>query len=282
MSKVAIVTDSTAYIPEKYLQEYLIKVAPAVLIWGEEELLDGIDIQPTQFYQRLEGAEVLPSTSQVSIPDFKDIFSQLHESGYDILAILVSTELSGTTSSAEQARKMLPEARIEIVNSRTTAMALGFHVLAAARAAAEGGTLEGCKAVALKAQEHSGVVFAVDTLEFLHRGGRIGGGKRFMGTVLNIKPILEVHGGKVDAVEQVRTRKKALSRLIEIVEERTNGETPIRLAVIHANASEEAKHLLARSEERLSAVEAILADVSPVVGALAGPGTIGLAYLAGM
>ncbi|MCX8062784.1 MAG: DegV family protein [Anaerolineales bacterium] len=282
MSKVGIVTDSTAYIPQNYLNEYQITVAPQVLIWGDQTYEDGVDIQPAEFYQRLKTATVMPTTSQVTIPNFHKIFQSLLEQGKEILAILISAKLSGTIDSAIQAKAMLPGAPIEIVDSYSTAMAMGFQVLTVARAAQDGANLEECKRLAEEVRNHTGVVFAVDTLEFLHRGGRIGGGSRFLGTALNIKPLLEVRGGRVEALERVRTRKKSLMRLVEIIEERTRGKSPIRLATLHANAEEEAKELLDELSRRLNPAEAIFSTVSPVIGTHAGPGTVGIAYLAGM
>jgi DegV family protein with EDD domain len=282
MSKVAIVTDSTAYIPDDIVQKHQIHIVPQVLIWGNETLRDGVDIQPEEFYKRLEKASVMPTTSQVTIGSFNDIFGELHSQGYDILAILISSKLSGTIDSAVQAREMLPEAHIEIVDSFTTAMALGFINLLAARAAQDGASLAECKALAEKATQHTGIVLGVDTLEFLHRGGRIGGGTRFLGTALNIKPILEVTGGRVEAVERVRTRKKSLSRIVELTEERIAGRRPVRLAALHANAPEEARALLEEAKTRFGAEETVFSQVSPVVGTHAGPGTLGLAFLAGI
>jgi DegV family protein with EDD domain len=177
---------------------------------------------------------------------------------------------------------MFPGACIEIVDSGATAMATGFQILLAARAAEGGANLFECKAIAEEASRHVGLFFAVDTLEFLHRGGRIGGATRFLGTALNIKPILELTNGQVEAVERVRTRKKSLQRLIELVEAGINGRRPVHLAVLHANAPEEAKALLEEASCRIDAVETIYSTVSPVVGTHAGPGTVGLAYLAGM
>jgi len=223
MSKVAIVTDSTAYLPVEVIEQYNIHVVPLQLIWGEETFKDGVDIQPGEFYTRLQTADVMPTTSQPSAAEFKTLFEKLAAEGKDILAILISSGLSGTVASAVQAQKMLPEVRIEIVDSQTGAMALGMHVLEAARAAAEGENLAACKALAEGAQAKSGVVFAVDTLEFLHRGGRIGGAKRLMGTVLNIKPILDVKDGKVNALDSVRTRRKAHQRLLELIQDRSQG-----------------------------------------------------------
>ncbi len=282
MSKVAIVTDSTGYLPKELVEQYRLTVAPQILIWGNESFKDGVDIQPDEFYRRLETATVMPTTSQVTIPEFEKIFRDLLDQGNSILAILISEKLSGTIASAVQAKEAFPGAPIEIFDSRTTSMAMGFQVLAAARAAEAGASLEECKAVAEKARDSVGVVFAVDTLEFLYRGGRIGGGSRFLGTALNIKPILEVTGGRVEAVERVRTRKKSLQRLVELVVERTANRQPVRLATLHAKAEAEAREILTMATSQLNAVESILSEVSPVIGTHAGPGTVGLAYMAGM
>ena len=214
---------------------------------------------------------------------FIDIFTELRAQDHDILAILISEKLSGTIASANQALELMPEEPVEIFDSHSTAMAMGFQVLAAARAGEQGAKLAECVEVARRARESTGVIFAVETLEFLHRGGRIGGASRLLGTALNIKPILEVtEEGVVEAVERVRTRKKSLSRLVELLCERVKGRTPVHLAVLHANAPEEARQLMEQAAEALDPVETVLSTVSPVVGTHAGPGTVGLAYLAGM
>jgi len=282
MSKVALVTDSTAYIPQDLVDQYQITVAPQILIWGEETLQDGIDISPTEFYTRLATAEIMPTTSQVAVPTFKEIFERLHADGKEILAILLSDQLSKSLNSAELARQMVPDATIELVDSRSTAMELGFHVLAAARAAAEGATLAECKAVAEDARDKSGVLFVVDTLEFLHRGGRIGGASRLIGTAIQLKPLLEVRDGRIESVENVRTKKKAYRRLVELVLQRVNSkEGEVRLASLHANAFEDAKALLDELQEKTNAVETVFSEVSPVVGTHCGPGTVGIAYMVG-
>lgn len=282
MSKVAVVTDSTAYIPAEIIEELNIRVVPQVLIWGEESFEDGVDIQPDEFYERLNNASVMPTTSQVTIASFNKIFNQLVAEDYEILAVLISDQLSGTIDSAVQSREGFPGKPIEIVNSHSVAMALGFQAITAARAANDGATLSECREVAEQARDHTGVVFAVDTLEFLHRGGRIGGASRYLGAALNIKPILEVKGGRVEAVERVRTRKKSFHRIVEMVDERVAGRKPVHLATLHANVPEEAKLLLAQAEERIGASESVFSEISPVVGTHAGPGTVGLAYMAGM
>lgn len=282
MSKIAIVTDSTCSLPNEFVEKYKITVAPQVLIWGEETFEDGVNIQPEEFYTRLKTTKIMPSTSQATIGTFHKIFTALIEKDYQILAILVSSLISGTVASAVQAKDMLPEATIEIVDSLSISMAMGFHVLSAARAIEQGANLAECKALAEKAREHSGVVFAVDTLEFLHRGGRIGGGTRFLGTALNIKPILEFKDGRIEAVERVRTRGKRLERLLELSENRIAGRSPIRIAALHADSPEDANWLLQEARKRFNPSEAVFTEVSPVVGTHAGPGTVGLAFMAGM
>lgn len=278
MSKIAILTDSTAYLPQALLDQYHIGVVPLKVIWGEENLDDGVDISPQEFYNRLPASTTMPTTSQVTVGEFQGRFEDYHAQGQQVLAILISSGISGTIDSANQARTLLPQAQIEIVDSLCTTLQLGFLVLAGARCASQGGSLADCKQVVLQARDNSGVVFGVDTLEYLYRGGRIGGGKRFMGTMLNIKPILTLNEGKVDALEQVRTRSKSMKRMVEIVAERTAGKTNLRLGVSHANATEEAVALLEMAASQLGPVETLVADLSPAIGTHVGPGTLALAY----
>jgi DegV family protein with EDD domain len=284
MSKIAIVTDSTAYIPDPLVQEYQITVTPQVLIWGEETFRDGIDILPEQFYKRLENSKVMPTTSQVAIVTMKQEYEKLLNAGYDILGIFISSALSGTMQSAIQAREMLPKAstKISIVDSLTTSMAMGFQVLTAARAARGGATLSECREIAEQARKHTGVYFVVDTLEFLRRGGRIGGAQALLGSALNIKPLLTLVEGKIESVDKVRTKSKAIERLVDLIEAGVASRSPVRLATLHANAEAEARQALEMASQRLNPVEKILASVSPVIGTHAGPGTVGLAFMAGM
>ena len=282
MSKVAIVTDSSPNIPDQIIKELGIRVVPLTVIWGEESYYDGVDITNTEFYNRLETAKVMPSTSQPSVADFEVLFRSLYQDGYEILAILLTEALSGTISSATQAKKMLPEATIEIVNSRTLAMAHGFHVLAAARAAKNGASLAECKRIAEDARDRSGVIFVLDTLEFLHRGGRIGSAKRFVGTLLNVKPILAIEDGVIVTLDQVRTQKKALEAIVDLIVERTEGHKTIRLATLHANNPETAQFILDEAAKRLTLMESVFSELSPVLGTHAGPGAVGLAYLVDM
>jgi fatty acid kinase fatty acid binding subunit len=278
MSKIAFVVDSTAYIPTDQVQEFDIKVIAQVLIWDDETMLDGVDIQPTAFYERLRDSKTMPTTSQATIGAFIEVFRPLAEAGRPILAILVSNKLSGTIQSAEQAKAEFPEATIVTVDSEATAMALGFQVLAAARAAREGKSFEEVTEIARQAKNRTGVVFVVDTLEFLHRGGRIGGASRLLGTALNLKPILELQDGVIEAVDRVRTRSKAQARLLDLLEMRIDGRPNLRLAVLHAAAEQQARDLLEIAANRFNPVETVFSEVSPVVGTHIGPGGLALCY----
>jgi DegV family protein with EDD domain len=284
MSKVAIVTDSTAYLPDELLKRYSITVTPQILIWGDETFQDGVDIQPNEFYRKLETAKTMPTTSQVAIVTMKATFENLLASGYDVLGVFISAKLSGTMQSALQAKEMLPKAgsKIVVLDSNSTSMAMGFHVLTVARAAQAGANLAECQKLAEEARKHSGVYFVVDTLEFLRRGGRIGGAQAMLGSVLNLKPLLELRDGRIESIEKIRTKGKAINRMIELIVERIAGQNPVRLATLHANAEAEAKSALETAAAQLNPVEQILASVSPAIGTHAGPGTVGLAYMAGM
>jgi DegV family protein with EDD domain len=278
MTKIAFVVDSTAYIPPNQVQQFDIKVIPQVLIWDNETMLDGVDIQPTAFYKRLRESKTMPTTSQATIGAFKEVFEPLVNEGRPILAILVSDKLSGTIQSAEQAKADFPDAKIVIIDSEAAAMALGFQVLAAARGAREGKSFEEVTEIARQAKHQTGVLLVVDTLEFLHRGGRIGGASRLLGTALSMKPVLELQDGVLDVVEKVRTRSKAQARLLEILEERIDGRPNLRLAVLHAAAEQQARELLETAANRLNPVETVFSEVSPVVGTHVGPGTLGLCF----
>lgn len=284
MSKIAILTDSTSYLPADYVKKYNITILPQVVIWDGVTYEDGVDIQPDEFYTRLKTAKNMPTTSQVSIAKMQQTFSRLLSEGYEVLGIFLSEKLSGTIQSALQAREHLETGKdkVHIVDSGTTIMSLGFQVLSAARAIEGGADIAAAKSVAEAARATTGVFFAVDTLEFLHRGGRIGGAQRFIGSALNLKPILTVANGRVEPVERIRTKAKAHDRIVELVVEQCKGKSPIRIAAQHAAAEEDAKVLLEKVKAQVEVAETLVAAVSPAIGAHVGPGTVALAFMAGM
>lgn len=281
MSKFAVVTDSTAYIPAEYIKKHNITVAPLVLIWGDETFHDGVDIHSEEFFSRLKTAKVMPSTSQTSPTTMQSIFQPLVDQGLEVLGIFISSKLSGTLQSATQAKEMMGSAgdKVTLIDSQSTAMALGFQALAAAQAMEAGASLKEYAAIAEKAHERSGMLFAVDTLEFLHRGGRIGSAQRFIGAALNLKPILAIKDGRIEGIERIRTKSKAQARILELVSEQVKGKSNIRVAAFHANAVDDAKALLELAKQQLNPAEAILTEISPVIGTHAGPGAVGLAFM---
>jgi DegV family protein with EDD domain len=282
MAEVIVVSDSTAYLPPDLIEKYGIQIAPLYVNWDGKTYRDGIDITLAEFYSRLKTSKSMPSTSQTTPEDFNKIFREILDGGGEVLGVFISTDLSGTIASAMQVKQTLPDAPIEIVDSRSSAMALGFVALAAARAVQAGASLADAAAAARRAVEQTNVIFVVDTLEFLHRGGRIGGAKRFLGTALNLKPLLTVQDGKVAALESVRTKKKAVERMLDLVEEQTGGRRPLRLSPLHASAPEEGQALHDAVMKRFRPDECFLSEVSPTIGTHVGPGTIGVAYCAGI
>lgn len=283
-NKVAIVTDSTAYLPPEMLQQYNISVTPLSVIWGNDVYRDGVDISPNEFYTRLASSKVMPTTSQVTPGVMQNTFESLLQKGFDVLGIFLSSKISGTFQSAVQGRDMITGAagKIALVDSLWTTMSLGMPVLMAARAAQADDNLSECQKIAEHACKQTGVLFAMETLEFMRRGGRIGGAQALLGSVLNIKPILEMREGVIEAVDKVRTKQKAIQRVVEVVAERVQGRPHIRLAVTHANAEVDARSLLEAARKELNPVETFFCPLSPVIGAHTGPGTVALNYMYGI
>ncbi|MCD4672090.1 MAG: DegV family protein [Anaerolineaceae bacterium] len=280
-SKVTIVTDSTPYLPQELVDQYGLYILPLSVVWGNKVYRDGVDIQADEFYKKLAVSKTLPTTSQVTVHEFQTLFEKLLAEGREIIVLPISSGLSATFQSAIQAKNNLESDRIAVIDTKLVSMALGFQVLAVARAAEAGASLAECQAIAEKAYDLIGVYFTVDTLEFLHRGGRINSAKRLMGTALNLKPLLEIRDGKIEAVGSVRSQRKALDRMQQMAEKKIDGRTPLRISVFHAGVPELAEKYKARLDKAFQPVESILTHVSPVIGTHVGPGTISIAFMAG-
>lgn len=276
MTKIAVITDSSAYIPQELIDQYSIHVIPLTVLWGSEKLLDGVDITPVEFLQRLTEDPIHPTTTQPNPEDFTIIYEQLATEYDAIVAPLISTELSGTVNSAEVAAKDFSRIPVRIVDSRSTTMGLGFATLAAARAVAQGKSLEEVEEIARSVVSKVKVLFVVDTLEYLHKGGRIGGASRFLGTALSLKPLLHLNEGRVDALEKVRTKGKAVHRMIELAAQYAD-DRPVRVSVVHAGVPKEAEALKSRVAEQMECLELHVTMLSPAISVHTGPGTLGLA-----
>jgi DegV family protein with EDD domain len=276
--RIAVVTDSTAYLPTELVQAYDIHVVPLTLMLCGQSWQDNVDIDPPAFYRLLEESSGFPTTSQPNVATFQQLFAQLAQSHEGIVAILISDELSGTMDSAVAAAANLPGVPIKVIDSRGTSMMLGFPVLAAVRAAAEGADLETVAAAAQGLIGKAHIYFVVDTLEYLHRGGRIGAAAKLLGSALNLKPILAIQDGIVKPLTKVRTRRKALEKLFELLDEELGDASRVHMAVINVAAPAEAEALSRQLEARFRPVEMMSTEVSPVIGAHAGPGTVGVAF----
>jgi DegV family protein with EDD domain len=278
--RVAVVTDSSAYIPSELVEKYAIHVVPLILMMGDKTWRDGVDIDPTTFYELLRTSPDFPTSSQPSVATFQDLFVKLSNEVEGIVVIVLSEELSGTIDSARAAAANLPDIPIEIIDSRGCSMVTGYPVLAAAKAAAAGEDLQTVANAARALVGRIRMYFIVDTLEYLHRGGRIGTAAKLLGSALDFKPILQVWDGMVRPVTKVRTRRKALAKLYELLDEQLTEGDKVHMTVFHTAAREESARLREQLEARFHPVEMIETDCSPVMGAHGGPGMVGVVFYA--
>ncbi len=278
--KVALVIDSTVNLPEKFVEKYNIFVIPLIVNWAGESLHDGVDITPTAFYERLTRAKEMPSTSQPSAGEFVDVFTKAAETAESILCLTISSELSGTYASANAARDMLEDIPIEIVDTRSTVMAMGFMALKAAEAIENGADLAEAAQAARDLISKVRILFVVDTLEFLHRGGRIGGASRLFGSVLSIKPVLTLEDGRIETLEKIRTKRKAIQYMVDYVVADVAGKSDIHAVMLNAVALDDADAAAAKLQQRLNIENISHSELSPVIGTHVGPGAIGIAYYA--
>lgn len=281
MSNIVVVTDSTSNLPPDLVSEQGIPVIPLKVHWGDETYVDGVTLHPEQFYRWLQERNDFPTTSQPSAGEFIEFFKSVADqstSPVTILGIFISAELSGTLLSATQAEAMLPDLDIHLVDSRSVSLGLGFQVLAAQQAVREGASLDATLARVQRVRESTTLIFTVDTLEYLHRGGRIGGAARLLGSALNLKPLLTIEEGRVEVLEKIRSRRKAIQRMITLAEESLGAEPPVAAGVIDVDAAETAEHVVSEVMTRLRPRRLYRSWVTPVVGGHAGPGTVGLGF----
>jgi DegV family protein with EDD domain len=276
--KIIVVTDSSAYIPEIAQEGLNISVIPLWLIWNDERFRDGVDIDPQTFYDRLKKSNTLPTSSQPSAKEFDVFFRQIAEECDAIASVLVSSKISGTVACAQTALSEFPEFPIRIVDALSSSMGLGFVVLAAARAAAAGEKLDEVIAAAEEMRDKVQLLFVVDTLEYLHRGGRITGTKRLLGTALRIKPLLQFKDGLIQSLSQARTKSKAFELLLQITKERLGDKRMAEAAIVDIDNPKDGDVVAKSVMERFGPATLHRAEVSPVVGTHVGPGAIGIAF----
>jgi DegV family protein with EDD domain len=272
----AIVLDSTADLPDAADRFPNWRVVPLYVRFGDESLRDGVDIDAAEFYARLRGSSVFPTTSQPTPGDFLACYEELGT--YErVFSLHVSARVSGTLESAERAAAELGDGRVRAIDTETASASIAMLALAIQRRLARGTTDEDVDALVARYLRQRGLLFTVDTLEFLQRGGRIGKAAAFAGTLLQVKPILSIENGEVDAVKRVRGERKAFAELAAALETETKDEPAYRLAVAHAAAPERAAELEALvREQRPNAQLELVVTLGAVIGAHAGPGTLAL------
>ena len=277
---VKIITDTTSGLPRHLAEEYDIPILPQIIIFGEESYRDDTELDTPTFLEKLRAAPVLPKTAAPPPDLYIPIFERLVAEGHTIICLHPSTELSGTVRSATVAARDFPDADIRVVDTRTIAGPLAAMVLLAAQWAGEGADADTILAHVHDLMARQRIYFMVDTLEYLHRGGRIGGAKWLLGSALRIKPLLHFRDGTIEPLAQVRTKRKAIARMFEVAEERLGGKQVAEMAVVDAGSPEEGDAVAEQAKERFGISTVYRTMVSPAIGTHAGPGTIGIAFYA--
>ncbi len=277
MNKIALITDSTAYLSPAFVKANQINVIPLNLHWDETNYRDGVNITPNEFYTMLAKAKTIPSTSQPTYGEFEMIIKELAQTNDAIIAVLISSGISGTVDSALMAQKHLSDIPLEVIDSKSTSAGLALLTKALVSARSKGAGVAEMVGLADKIIANLGVYFMVDTMEYLYKGGRIGGASRFLGGALDIKPILYLDTeGKIGALEKVRTKKKALQRLMDLTVEKAGGKKAY-VGIMQAQAHADAEAIAQALASRMDCAEMEIYELSPVIGTHAGPGTLGIA-----
>ena len=276
---IKIVTDSTSYIPKKYLEKYDISVASLNILLKNTNRRE-TSISNQTFYKEMEEAKEFAVSSQPTPEEFYDVFDKIAKNGDDIVGIFISSEMCGTYYTANLVKNMILEKydiNIEIIDSRTNCMQMGFIVLEAAKHAKFGKSMNEILDIANNTIKNSRFVFSPSVLDYLKKGGRIGSASALIGNLFQIKPILTVNNGKTDVLAKVRTKKKAVSTMIDILMNDLKEKELGGVIVHHINCEEDGLTLAKTLEEKLN-MKVDIQDIGPVIGSHVGPGSIGIAY----
>jgi DegV family protein with EDD domain len=280
MADVAVVTDSTSYLPAELIERHGIHVVPLYVVFGADRTVPEVEITDYQaFFEELRQAEKLPSTSQPSVGDFTAVYAPLLAAGKEIVSVHISGGLSGTPEAARQAKEALERdgkggERIEVVDSTTAAGGLGFMVLAAAKAAGAGASAKDVVTHVIRTRSELKLWFVIDTLEFLRRGGRIGAASAWIGSTLKVKPILTVEN-EMTPVERVRTSGRAFERMVDYARQRVDSGADAWSAQ-HIDAPDACRELVERCSEVYGRPPTIVSEIGPVLAAHTGPGLLGM------
>lgn len=274
--QVQVVTDSTADLPESEAARHDIVVVPLIIQFGDESFLDGIEMTAEEFVARLRRGGGLPTTSQPPVSAFETAFRRAIDQDADVVCICITAGLSGTFNAARLAAESVGNDRITVIDSGSASMATGWCAIAAARAAAEGAARDAVAAAAESARDRYQLYAALDTLDFLHKGGRIGRARQLVGSMLSVKPILAIERGEVRPVERVRTWRKAMDRMLQLGDEQGTLEG---LAVLHVGNPDDAERLAEQLRPHVNHGNVLVGDIGPVVATYAGPRAVGIVAL---
>jgi DegV family protein with EDD domain len=277
MAAVHLVCDSTADLTPEFRAAHTVRVVPLKVIFGEEIFNDGVDITAETFYARLSKPGPFPRTSQPTPGEFEAVFRELGADGGSIVCTTISSDLSGTYASAAQARAALPDLDIRLIDTRSVAVGHYAAVREAVRAAEAGGDADKVVAAITAVDDTARVLFTVETLEFLRRGGRIGGARALLGSMLDIKPVLEIKEGVIEPVARVRTYPRAIDRVFEEFSKAATAWGGAEVVVASADRPKIAEALVERMRSQASG-EPALTVVGPVIGCHSGPGAIGVGF----
>ena len=278
---IRIVTDSTCEGPDELLKHPAVDVVPMSVVFGQEVLRDRIDITTAQFWERLPKARPLPTTSQATPGDFLQCFRRHTDAGDEVVAITVSSKLSGTYDSALTARDDLAGRPIDVIDSYSVSVGLGLMVQEALDMAQAGATRTQIGAKMRQMRDNVHLLFTLETLEYLQKGGRIGRAQAFMGTLLKFKPILGLKDGEVYPVARVRSKRYAIETMLDSLCREVAGRGPhVKLGVAEACAHEEAQLVAAQLSARFDSPHVFISTLGPAIGVHVGPGTIGAAVYA--
>ncbi len=271
-----IVTDSTCNLSEEQIRTHDVRIAPITIQFGTQSYQEGIDIDRALFYRTIDERQIIPSTSQPTPAWFARFFEELAAQGHSILVITVTGEHSGTYSSAMLAKSMVPTADVEVFDSRSISLGTGWMVLEAARMAESGKARADILARLAFIRDRAQLFLTPATLKYLQMSGRVGKLQGAIASLLNVKPIIALKAGQLDARENVRTRGRALERLLELMSETLGTQTVLNMAVIHAEVAGEAQALAERVRRMFKIRELLFADLVVSLAVHGGPGVIGL------
>lgn len=280
--KVAIVTDSTACIPAELVKKYNIEIIPVVFVFDGKAYLDGIDMSTAEFYERLKQAQKLPTTSGSLLSFYLDAYRKMGSTAKNILCVTVPSGLSGMYNSAQMAVRMLkdalPDVTIEVISCGTAAAGQGLVVLEAARAAQRGKTLAEVLNIAKDINDRVDLLATLDTLQYLVKGGRVPLAAALATSLLQIKPIFTINGGVARPLTTARTMTGAINRIIKMMKKRTIQEKPLHVAIMHADALDQANRLSEEITRLFICKEIFITEFTPVMGVHTGPGVVGAAF----